>query len=438
MFSSIKDADVFLETVEHPRSSEVRSGSIRATLESCNAVHIQGKDTEIISLNTEDSKLPESVSLRPHAQPSITTASIKANQIKQVNASAACSGSSFTPFDASTPSATRLSLTRRDNSGPLVEITYDINCNTLTVGQNAKWRRKLENFALKQGFSTYLSEMEHLTEIGQSVGGIFTLDRTGLAHLAGTCFMIGAGLIITNYHVMEQIEKMCLPKGERYVNFKFKKAGEEKSERRSIERLVMCSEELDYAILRMEKPHEQLPPSIFSHGISIMNPACPENNWSLLEDKPLRLIGHPQGQPKQIDVMCTINARPQSGIARWGYTVRKGTEFEGEAANDYQKSKDTRRRTYQSSNYFHGSSASPGVVLLSDRKLLVVLHARAFKDDKDNVFIEQGVLLTEIYKDVQKQIDEAQQGPLKDFSVEDLFPSVDCATQGCWGEPMEH
>lgn len=74
---------------------------------------------------------------------------------------------------------------------------------------------------------------------------------------------------------------------------------------------------------------------------------------------------------------------------------------------------------------------------LNDKKWVVLLHARGFKDDKDKFFVEQGVLLTEIHKDVLKQINEAQQGPLKDISVEDLFPSVDCATQACCSEPME-
>lgn len=200
----------------------------------------------------------------------------------------------------------------------------------------------------------------------------------------------------------------------------------------------MCSAELDYAILRLENPHEQLPPCIFSHGISIMDPAFPDSGWSVLDHKLLRLIGHPEGGPKQIDLTCTITACPQSGLTCWVYNVREGEAFEGEAARDYHEINDCRRITYKTNNFFYGSAGSPGIVLLNGKKWLVVLHVRGFKDGQDNFFVEQRVLLTEIYKDAQKQINEAQQGPLKDISVEDLFPSVDCAIHTCWGEPMEH
>lgn len=235
---------------------------------------------------------------------------------------------------------------------------------------------------------------------------------------------------------MEVILEM--PKDRFYVNFNFEEAGEADSKRSFIESVVMCSAELDYAILRMENPHEQLPPCIFSHGVSIMNPAFPESNLSVLGGKSLKLTGHPRGEPKQIDLMCPINARPPSGLESWCYAIRRGTEFEAETAKDYFEATDRRRITYQTSNFFHGSGGSPGIVFLNNKKWLVVLHTRGFADDKGNFFMVQGVLLTEIFKDVQKQINEAQQGPLKKISVEDLFPSVDCAIQACWGEPMEH
>ena len=410
---------------------------------SSKAVNIQGKDIEIVPLNVKDSKLPKSVSLRPHPNPSLTVTRIKPKQIKQENASAASSASCLTPrpVASSTPVTARQSLKTTDNSAPLIEITFGIQNKTITIGENAveviKPRiRKLENFALKQGLSFRNSELEYLTKIGQSVGAIFKLDPADRPHLVGTCFRIGAEYIITNYHVFEEIRK--IPKKHSYVNFNFKDEGEEDSQRRFIASFTMWSTELDYAILKMDEPHEQLPRSIFSHGISIMNPACPESNSSVLDNKHLRLIGHPRGEPEQTDLMCTINARRQSGLECWCYTLRRGEKFEGEAVKNYNEGKDRRRRTYQSSNFFHGSSGSPGIVCLNGKKWLVALHARGFRDDKDNFFVEQGVLLTEIYKDVQKQINEAQRDQLKDIRVEDLFPSVDCAIQACWGEPMEH
>ena len=430
------DETIFEALVRDNRFKDEKLRSCGATFDrsqtplSSKAVNIQGKDIKIVRLNDKDSKLPESVSPRPHPKPSKTAASIKPKQ--QEHASAACSASCVTPrpVDCSTPVTARGSPKTRYNSARLVEITFD-KCKTLTLGKNArelvKRRKKLENFALKQGCSFYVFENEDLNEIAKSVGAIFKLDHADHPHLVGTCFMIGAGCIITNKHVEKEISKTA--KGRCYVNFHFKKNGQADLQRLFIDRLMICSWELDYAILRMENPHEQLPPCIFSYGISIMDPACPENNWSLLDDKPLRLIGHPRQEPKQIDLMCTINASPQSGLECWCYTMRRGKEFEAEAAKDYHEGKDRRRRTYQSSSFFHGSSGSPGIVHVDDKKWLVVLHTRGFKNDDDKFFIEQGVLLTEIFKDVEKQI---QQCPLKDISVKDLFPSVD------WGEPMEH
>ena len=441
------DETIFEALVRDNRFKEEKLRSCGATFDqsqtplSSKAVNIQGKDIKIVLLNEKDSTLPESVSPRPHPKPSITSA----KQIKQEHASAASSASCVTPWpvDCSTPATARGSLETRYNSARFVEITFD-KCKTFTVGKNAKElvkrRKKLENFALKQGCSCYVYENEDLNEIAQSVGAIFKLNLADHPHLIGTCFMIGMGCIITNKHVEEEISKTA--KDRIYVNFHFKKEGQADLQRFFIDRLIIYSWELDYAILRMENPNKQLPPCIFSHDTSIMDPACPERNWSLLDDKPLRLIGHPRGEPKQIDLMCTINALPQSGLECWCYTMRRRKEAEAEAeavaAKDYHEGKDRRRRTYQSSRFFHGSSGSPGIVHVGDKKWLVVLHARGFKDDKGDFFIEQGVLLTEIFKDVEKQISEAQQGPLKDISVRDLFASVDYATQAFWGEPMEH
>jgi len=452
------DETIFEALVRDNRFKEEKLRSCWANFDqtrtplSSKAVNIQGKDIEIVSLNVKDSKLPESVSLRPHPNPSVTASRIKPKQIKQENASAASSASCLTPrpVASSTQVSARQSLKTTDNSAPLLEITFDIKNKTLIFGDNAKeiiepCVEKLENFALRQGYRLYFCELDDLNEIAQSVGAIFMLDSADHPLFVATCFRIGAEYIITNKHVMDEINT-DMAKDRVYVNFNFKKAGQADSKRSFIARSVMWSTELDYAILGMKKPHEQLPPCIFSHGISIMNPACPESNWSLLDDKSLRLIGHPQGEPKQVDVMCTLNARPQSGLECWCYTLRRGKNFppalqpffEAEAAETYHEGKDRRRRTYHTSNFFHGSSGSPGIVLLNDKKWLVVLHARGFKDDKGYFFIEQGVLLTEVFKDVQRQINEAQQGPLKDISVEDLFPSVDCAVHASWGEPMEH
>ena len=442
MVDFFNDETIFEALVRDNRFKEEKLRSCGATFNqtqiplSVNAIHIQYKDIKIVSLNEKDSQLPEAVSPRTRPKSSVTATSSKPKQRKQENTSATCSA---LPGDSSTPVSARPSRKRRDKSSPWVDITFDIKFKTLTVGKDSREimkRRISENFALKQGHTGYVSEHEDLIQIAQSVGAIFKLDPDNHPCLVGTCFRIGEEYIITNKHVQEEITTMA--KDLVYVNFNFKKRCQANSKRSFIDYVVMSSTELDYAIFRMKKSHEQLPPSIFAHGVSIMNPEYPERNWKLLRDKPLRLIGHPQGEPKLMDLMCTVNARRQSGLACWCYTLRRGEVSKGEAVSDYHQGKDRRRITYHTSNFFHGSSGSPGIVLLNDKKWVVVLHARGFRDDAANFFIEQGVLLTEIFRDVQKQINEAQQGPLKDISVEDLFPSVDHTTPPCWSEPMEH
>ena len=98
------DETIFEALVRDNRFKEEKLRSCGVTFDlrqiplSCKAVHIQGKDVEIVSLNEKDRKLPESVSLRPHPKPTVTAASIKPNQIKQENASATCSTSYLTPW----------------------------------------------------------------------------------------------------------------------------------------------------------------------------------------------------------------------------------------------------------------------------------------------------------------------------------------------------
>lgn len=156
------DETIFEALVRDNRFKEEKLRSCGVTFDqtqmplSCKAVHIQGKHVEIVFLNEKDSKLPESVSLRPHPKPTVTAASIKQHQIKQEHASATCLASCLTqwPVDSSTPVRARPSFKTRDNSAPLAEIVFDTECETLTLGKNARRLvkrgvKKLDNFALK-------------------------------------------------------------------------------------------------------------------------------------------------------------------------------------------------------------------------------------------------------------------------------------------------
>ena len=399
---------------------------------SAQADHIQGKCIKILSPGEKDTALPEDVPPRPHPDRSVTTGSITPSKIKQESTSATCSStpSSLTPVDSSTPS-TGTSVKTGEKSGPLVEITcstIDSKHKELTVKYKkelCKQHAKFEQFALKQGFRSYICDMEELTEIAKSVGAIFTLDSAKQPLFFGTCFRIGTVYIITNNHVIEDIKKLKVAKNDAFVDFNFKKADESHSERRYIDRLVVRSGDLDYAILKMKETDDFLPPCICSHGCSIMDPD--NSDWSELHGLPLRLIGHPQGQPKQVDLRCTVDASPQDSLKYYVYTIRRG---EKEAEAECLTLKDKKRGKYQSSDFFYGSSGSPGIIRLPDKKLLVFLHCRGFINERNEFFIEQGVLLTEIYKDVDKQIKDAQlsgtgNNPLKDIKLQDIFRSVD-------------
>ena len=411
----------------------VNSDQVKISL-SAEAGHIQGQCIEIFSLEEEDTALPEDVPPRPHPDRSVTTVGITQSNIKQESTSVTSSStpSSPTPVDSSTPS-TGTSVKTGEKSGPLVEITgfrIGRKHKELTAKNEKepfKPHETFEPFALKEGCRTYIYDLEELTEIAKSVGAIFVLDNNKL-FLCGTCFRIGTVYIITNNHVIEDIEKLNVEKNDVFVDFNFNGADYWQLEGRYIDFLLVRSVKLDYAILKIEETEDVLPPCIFSHGVSIMNPD--NSDWRKLDKRPLRLIGHPNGEPKQVDLRCTVDASQQDGAKFYVDAIRNEVPDE-EAKEECLKLKDENRGRYQSSDFFFGSSGSPGIVRHHGRKWLVFLHCGGSKNRWNEFFIEQGVLLTEIYKDVDKRIKDAQQNPsvannpLKDVELQDIFVSVD-------------
>ena len=400
---------------------------------SSGADNIQGKCIKILSVREKNTALPENVPPRSHPS-SVTTARLRITPIKikrePTSATSSSTPTSLTPVDSSTPSTTGTSVKTGKKSGPLVEITcctIDGKHKELTVKNEKELfeqHAKFEQFALKEGFRSYICDLEELTEVAKSVGAVFTLDSAKQPFFFGTCFRIGTEYIITNNHVIQDIEKLKVAINDAFVDFNFKIADESHADRRYIDNLVVRSGELDYAILKMKKTDYYLPPCICSHGFSIMDPD--NSDWSELHGRLLRLIGHPQGHPKQIDLRCTVDASPQDSLKYYVYTIRRG---EKEAEKECLTLKDKKRGTYQCSDFFYGSSGSPGIIRLPSKKFLVFLHCRGFVNEQNIFFIEQGVLLTEIYKDVDKQIKDAQlsgtNNPLKDIKLQDIFRLVD-------------
>ena len=421
----------------------------RKPLEMCyDALHCQNKTVEICSLKPSKvvTGLPKSVLPRPH--PALLHTSVK---VENDEDSVVTAGSSTTepskfkndedsvatagPSTAMLQAASTSQANSYDTFTHLIECAFKVSSKTLS----SKDRKKLatecgkmfRNFALEQDLSIPACQVRELTKTLDSVGAIFKLNCVGNPRFLGTCFRTGRHYILTNNHVynlFKSAEKTAViyfnyesevPSGPRYVP----------------DCLVMNSEELDFAILKLQEPCDELSaPCIFSTGVTIMRPG---SDWSELEGQRLQVIGHPNGQPKQVDPMCPVVTTPQDSNAFYFYALRRG--HTREHANEvYQKSKDKKRGLYHVSSFFEGSSGSPGILFQYGKKLLVVMHTRGFYlNDSNKTSIEQGVLFTEIVRHVQECIEKARQDPsgqnlLRDIKLSDIFPGVDT-----WPELMD-
>ena len=394
---------------------------------SMTADHFQGKSIEICVVREEDKDLPEVVHPRERPKQDPVAANGKVeyepNKTKQ-QPDPASGGPSTETSLPSNPSLMRNEFT--------ADLTHLIECAFEIESQNQKLTSRDKknlvqrcnqmirkcNFASAENMSIFVSEAEVLTEIAKSVGAVFAIKDARWPFLAGTCFRIGTQYIITNKHVYNVLNEIC-PQTV-FIDFAFKE-GEVPSpygQRYELDSLVSSSDELDYAILKLREAPDKLPPCIFTTGVTIMDPS--KNPHPRLQGQKLRLIGHPSQQPKKIDPICPVDTIPrQDGPAYHRYGLRKETFLE---------ITDQKRETYHVSNFFEGSSGSPGILFQNDKKYLVVLHTKGFRlEDPNRSVIEQGVLFTEIVKDVQAS---AHQDP--SIRLADIFPAIES-----WPELMD-
>ena len=253
------------------------------------------------------------------------------------------------PLASSTPAVE--TRKRREDFAYLFRCALDIKPNEIIIKDKTKLKKlakecdlKCKNFAAEQGYNAYICQLEEVTEIAKSVGAVFVLNQANVPQMVGTCFRIGTRYVITNNHVCN----MITTKDNVFINFNFKK-GESLLDRRNVDCLMVKSEELDYAILRMEEPSNELPPCIFSHGISIMDPN--QFQWSSLEGQCLTLIGHPHGQPKQTDLLCPVVTKPLDSLEVYGHALR-WARSDDVAEKECRDSKDPRRGDVSSHNVF--------------------------------------------------------------------------------------
>ena len=395
---------------------------------SMSADHFQGKSIEIRVVQEEDKDLPQLVHprKRPKQDPVAANVKVEDEPSKTTQQPDPASGGPSTETSlASKPSLMTNEFTKELTR--LIECAFDIKSQDLKSGDKKKLAQRCNqifrecNFASAENMSIFVSDAEELAEIAKSVGVVIKIGDGGSPFLAGTCFRIGTKYIITNKHVYDMLYE--IRPGTVFIDFAFKK-GEAPSPHGQryevLNVLVSSSEELDYAILELSEPPPELPPCIFTTGVTIMDPS--KNPHHILQGQKLRLVGHPRQQRKKIDPICPVCTIPQDGPAYHTYGLRMETFLE---------LTDQRRETYHVSNFFFGSSGSPGILFENDKKYLVVLHTKGFfLEDRNRSSIEQGVLFTEIVKDVQASIENADQGP--GVRLADIFPMVES-----WPELMD-
>lgn len=395
---------------------------------SMKADHFQGKSIEIRVVQEEDKDLPQLVHPRKRPKQDPVAANVKVEDEPSKTAQQPDPASGGPTIETSlvlNPSLMRNELTK--DLTHLIECAFEIQSKKLNKGDKKKLVQRCNqifrecNFASAENMSIFVSDVEELAEIAKSVGVVIKIEDGGSPFLAGTCFRIGTRYIITNKHVYD---KLCeIRPGPVFIDFAFKKGEAPRPHGQRYEVLnvlVSSSEELDYAILKLKEPSHELPPCIFTTGVTIMDPS--KNPHHMLQGQKLRLIGHPSQQRKKIDPICPVFTIPQDGPTYHRYSLRMET---------FLALTDQRRETYHVSDFFFGASGSPGILFENDQKYLVVLHTKGFLlEDSRRSSIEQGVLFTEIVKDVQESIKKADQDP--GITLADIFPRVES-----WPELMD-
>ena len=395
------------------------------------AVTCQNKTVEIYSLPKKDTSLPQLVAPRPHPDPLKTSVKAEASKVKEEEDSVVTAGSSRPglPAGSSIPGSTT-SISEASAPKTLTQlIGYAFKTGTLneelTKQLAKKCNLKYRNFASNQGSSIPVVQARSLLKTADAVGAIFTQNVEGSLKFQGTCFGTGEQYIVTNYHVY--VELIGATAVFIYFNYEEGAAPSIPGQRyEPVDYLVSGSEDLDYAILKLKERNDKLPPPcIFKTGVTIMDPHS--FNWSKLKGHRIHLIGHPNGQRKDLDFMCPVVT---DGLELYVYALRRGKES-AQAKTAYLNAKMPKRGMYHVSSFFYGSSGSPGILFQYDKKLLVVLHTRGvFLDDESRSFIEQGVQFTEIVKHVNEcillaQEDRSGQNRMKGVRLTDIFPGVD-------------
>ena len=429
IFEALKWDNRFFE--ENLRFCRVKCDRKRFYL-SFNALHLQKKTIEICRTRPrkEDLDLPKPLPpSRPHpdlrrTRPK-TSVQVEPCKVKRDGESVATAG----PSTAVLPVGVSSTALTPQNSQANYPMNFELlikdaffNFECLNDKERQKVARecntKLRNFALGENRCILSSQLKELAKTVDAVGAIFLQNE-----FVGTCFGTGQQYVVTNNHVFVKLIDLS----KVVIDFNYESVVTSLPERRyQPDYLVLRSKKLDFALLKLKERSDKVPPPcIFSTGVTIPNPR--NFNWSNLEGHRVHLIGHPDGQPKQVDPLCPVVT---DSLELYVYGLRTGgTSAEANTVYHYSKTKEG--GMYHVSNFFEGSSGSPGIVFRSGMKQLVVLHTRGvLLRDRNRSFIEQGVLFTEIVKNVNDRIglaqkDTSDQNTLGSVSLTNIFPGVE-------------
>ena len=393
------------------------------------AVTCQSETVEIYLFPKKDTSLPQLVLPRPHPDPLKTSVKAEASKVKEeettgpsrpgLPAGSSIPGSTTGISEASAPKTLTQLIGYAFKTGTLN--------GELTKQLAKKCNIKYRNFASNQGSSVPVVQVKSLAKTADAVGAIFTQNVEGSLKFQGTCFGTGENFIVTNHHVYRQLIRATAV----FIDFNFEEGAAPSVPGRRYEPvdhtyLVSGSEDLDYAILKLKERDDKLPPPcIFKTGVTISDPHT--FILSKLEGHRIHLIGHPNGQGKDIDFMCPVDT---DGCKLYNYAIRNGARI-GRANEVHRTTQTPKRVTYHVSSFFFGSSGSPGILFEDGKKQLVVLHTLGvFLDEQKRSVIEQGVQFTEIVKHVNECIQLVQGDPSKQHGLmgvrlTDIFPGVE-------------
>ena len=397
------------------------------------AVTCLNETVEIYFLPKRDTSLPQLVLPRPHPYPLKTSVKAEASKVKEeedsvvtagpsrpgLQAGSSIPGSTTGVSEASAPKTLTQLIGNAFKTGTLNE--------ELTKQLAKKCNMKYRKFSLNQGSSVPVVQVKSLAKTADAVGAIFTQSVEGSLKFQGTCFGTGEQYVVTNHHVYLQLIRAIAF----FIDFNYEEGAAPSIPGRRYEPadhtyLVSGSEDLDYAILKLKERDDKLPPPcIFKTGVTIIDPHT--FNLSKLEGHRIHLIGHPNGQGKDIDFMCPVDT---DGCKLYNYAIRNGARI-ARANEVHRTTQNPKRVTYHVSSFFFGSSGSPGILFKDGKKQLVVLHTLGvFLDDQNRSVIEQGVQFTEIIEHVNECIqlahgDTSDQHGLRGVRLTDIFPGVE-------------